>query len=375
MSASFRSTVVLFAMAVATLCNSATAVVTELSAEIRSSIETIVDGSVESSDTAIENFGDTGLSLPIETIANLESRDGDDNVNGGAIALAEFRDPADAGPQRNPGEIGIEADCFSDDPDTQFVATSSVVERRVVSLSAEELGNPESGAQSVRSSVFISGAIFAWSLDENVDLSGLSGDVTITVRRILLDEAGEETTSAMLVEETVALVGNADGTISLANDSSLFVFDGDISILPDADTSQLGLPDVNLDALAVAQVAVIIAQDVDYQYRATVDQPFVLEATFETRVANVPGGTGVVATFGRTFEQVADILALGIPEQSAKNLESRLNRAIDEFKENDPPRATIQSPAACGLFGVEMMPFALLPAVFFSSLRRGKPRR
>ena len=331
------------------------AIVRTITAEIRGSVQAFVNGESESSDEAIENVGDTGVQPPVDVRASLENLD-----DAQAVAIAEFRDPTQTGPQRNPGEISIEADCFSSNADTSYELTSSAVERRVVSFSSEELDD----TGTVRSAVFASGAIFVWSLEDGQDLTGLSGEVSFVVRRFDVDADGAPVGEAtVLVEETVSLVGGPNGSVTRQNSNGLFVFAGDLAILPDDDASVdvEGLPDINLESLAVAQVAIILEQDVNYSYDTVAGEDFMLEAEFTTNVSNVPGGTGVVAVFGRPFDEASDIIALGIPEDSATSAgqPSGLESLVGNL---------------CGLLGLETLPFLALSLTMFHT-RRYRIRR
>ncbi len=348
----------------------ALAVVESVTAEIRSTVQAFVNDVAESSDEAIENFGESGLLPPIDARAILESLDEGDAISAKAIALSEFRDPTIAGAGRNPEEIAIEANCFSSDASTRYELTSSVVERRMVSFSADELGDPTTRTQTVRSAVFASGAIFAWSTSAQRDLTGLLGEVTFVVRKIDADE-----TETVLVSERVALRGGPNGTIAFEDANNLLVFAGDLAILPDdaGSASVPGLPDIEFAALASAQVAVILQQDLEYDYTVTPGEQLTLEAEFTTNVANLPDGTGVVAVFGRPFDEAAEIIELGIPADSAKRLETRLNRAIAEFK---PAGASLSGTPLgwlCGILGIEMLPLLALSYALFHT--RGSGRR
>lgn len=355
------------------MLSSAPAAVRELTAEVHSEVRQFVAGAADSFDEADETFGDTGVALPINTRANLQGFETAGAVSAEGVALADFRDPTQGGPQRNPGEIGIEADCYSNDPDLHFEQTSSVLEKRLVSFTAADLGNPAGGTETVHSALFASGAIFAWSRQAGRDLTGLSGTVSFVVRRFDIDESGNFVNETELVSQSVSLRGGPNGTIAFENTSGLFVFNGDVSILPD-DVSQVP-SSIGLDTLAVSRVAVILQQDIEYEYEATVDQEFKLEAEFTTSVANVPDGTGVVAVFGRTFDEVIPILEAGIPAESARTLGARLNRAILEFKVPQTTRPTGNA-SPCGVLGMELLPMLGFCGAFFMqrTARRGLRR-
>ena len=197
--------------AVLTPLQSAQGIVTSLSADLRSQVLLLVGGSTESSDEALESFGDTGLTLPIATRANLDFVESNGTLVGRGIAVADFADPTQLTSTRNPEEFGLEADCFSGGASTCEL-DSSVVERRTVVFTAAELGNPAGGIQTVRSAFFPSGAIFLWSLDDDRDLTGLSAVFTFNIRQIIpAQTAGQADVEVVLLDEKVTLRGGPNG--------------------------------------------------------------------------------------------------------------------------------------------------------------------
>ena len=176
-----RTTILRYVMpaAVMGLVPTADAIVVELSAECRSLVKSFVSGAEDSSDESIEIFGpESGLKLPISTRAILETLAEEDDPQARGLAFADFDDPTRQTPGRNPEELAVEADCFSNHDSTAYELSSTVVEERVVRLSAEELGNPIDGTRNVRSSFFPSGAMFLWSSDAERDLTGLSVELS-----------------------------------------------------------------------------------------------------------------------------------------------------------------------------------------------------
>ncbi len=346
------------------------AAILNISAEIRSEVQAFVGGVAESSDEAIETSGDNSLTPPIDVRAVLENVTQADDLNAKGLAIAEFRDPILSGPDRNPEEISIEADCFSNDPSIHYELNSTVVERRIVSFSAAELRDPIGSTQTVRSALFASGAIFVWSTDATRDLTGLTGEVSFAVRRVDADE-----NETVLLSDSVALRGGPDGTIEFDDADDLLVFFGDLTILPDVVAGGIlpDVPDVDLGDLAIAQVAIILQQNLDYEYQVAAGEELALVAEFTTKIANLPDGTGVVAVFGRPFDEAAEIIGIGIPPDGAKRIETRLNRAIAEFKPIGPTATSSPLAAFCGMLGIEMLPLLVGSFALFHS--RGARRR
>ena len=79
---------------VAGVCSPVGAEVLNIRSEIRSEVRSFISGELDSSDLAIENFGETGLALPIQTVARLQTIDDADRLVAKAIGVADFRDPA-----------------------------------------------------------------------------------------------------------------------------------------------------------------------------------------------------------------------------------------------------------------------------------------
>lgn len=373
-----RKTVCFSITLAAVLCplQSAQGIVTELSADLRSQVQLLVGGSVDSSDEALESFGDSGLTLPISTRANLDFIEVDGSLAGRGVAIADFADPTQATPTRNPEEFGLEADCFSGGA-SACELDSSIVERRNVMFSAAELGNPVGGTQTVRSAFFPSGAIFLWSLDDTVDLTGLSAEFKFEVRQIIFAETeGEADEEVILLDEEVTLRGGPDGTVVGTSPDSLIVLIGGIDVLPGVSS----LVPADTDSLAVAQVAVIPdllgSQQIPYEYEVTAGVEYEIVATVSIHVTTLPHGTGVSAVFGRPFEEAVEIISLGIPESTAKVIRDGLNLAMKQLP-SDYLRSVSPSVGMCGAIGFEMVPlmamtltFLLVPGV---RSRRRKP--
>ena len=354
---------------------SAMGVVTELTAELRSQVQLLVGGSVDSSDESLESFGDSGLTLPISTRASLDYLETDGAVVGRGVAIADFADPTQLTLTRNPEEFGLEADCFSGGASTCEL-DSSVVERRNVVFSAAELGNPADGTQTVLSSFFPSGAIFLWSLDDTRDLTGLSAVFKFEVRQVTITPIdGEAVEDVVLLDEEVTLRGGPDGTVVGTSPDSLVVLIGGIDVLPGVSS----LVPADVDSLAVAQVAVIPdllgSQQIPYVYEVVADVEYEIVATVSIHVTTLPHGTGVSSVFGRPFEEAVGIISMGIPESGAKVIRDGLNLAMKQLPA-DYLRSVSPSVGMCGAMGFEMAPlFAMTLTFFLAPAARSRRRK
>lgn len=365
-------------VAIAAAVPAARAIVVQIDAEARSEIFSVIGNpspgldcdSAFECDIATEVFGpDSGVELPIMTQASLETFDDAGETQALALAVAEFRDPTLNTTSRNPQELSLEADCGTND-DTGYSIRSFVVETRLVRLSAADLGNPI-GATTVQSAFFPSGALVLWSTEANRDLTGLFAELNMVVRQVVLDASGNETDRIELLNETVAVRGGPGGSVEEEIAPAVFTIGGDVSVLPG-----LAVDDAaTLEELAVLRILIIPEipglQQIAYEYEAVADQEFILEAEVTVTAASLPNGTGVVAVFGRTFDDAAAILETSIPQGTAKAFESQLNRAILEF-DADTPTTTLQqqepetptSSGLCGILGFELLAMMALSLTF-----------
>ena len=352
-----RTTNLILAILVMGLAPAAEAVVVEVSAESNSVVRLLVNGVEDSSDDANEVFGpESGVELPISTTAELDGFDEIGELDARGVAIGWFDDPTRETVGRNPEEIALEADCFSSNSETSFELTSSVVERRVIRFTSAELGNPVGGSQRVRSDFFPSGAIFAWSLDGDRDLTGLSAEVSFVIRRFLVDGGAQEQDGTILLEEGVSLTGGPNGSIEGSSSNGILTLFLDVSELPDI----LGMPLGDISAIQANRVAVIPDfLSLPYEYIGTVDEESVLEATVTVEVSSLPDGTGVAAVFGRPFDEAANVISLAMSEQTAKGIQARINRAITTAQ----PDGSFRAP--CGMFGVETLLLVLLGSGLF----------
>ncbi len=356
-----RLTLLVWTAALLAVVRPAGAVVVQLSAEVTSQVQSFIAGELDSLDQTTEVFGpDSGLALPISAHSEL--------MTPGlalGVSAAVFEDPTQETPTRNPEEMTLEAGSVSNDDVTRYDILSSVVEERVIRLSADELGNPVGGSRPVQSAFFPSGALLIWSSDATRDLTGVSAEVQFEVRRIGLGPGGERQGPVVLLSRRAALVGGANGAISSEVSTGLFAVSGDLSILDGV----VGLPFGSLDVFATNRITIIPEnQQLDYTYDATVDVDFILEAAITLQVSNLPVGTGAVASFGQLNEAV-NVIQVAAPEDTAKAVQDRMNKAIQEFRQ--PAVQGGVAPIPCGLLGFEMMGLAAMTLTLFA-IPRGR---
>lgn len=330
--------------------------VLEIRSEIRSEVRSFVSGEFHSSDLAIENFGETGLELPIQTVARLETIDDADRLIARAVGVADFRDPA-LSVLPNPEEFGLEADCFSNDGVTSYEVTSTAVETRSIVLGAAALANPGGDPQTVSSNVFLSGAIFVWTNDPDRDLTGLSAELVMVVRQRFDDGRDLE-----VYNERVEVRGGPNGSVQIGGTPDVLALLFEVQELPDPIVQAFpGEAIGDLGSFDRAHVVLIPFQPREYRYEALVDEAFELEATFETHVVNLPGGTGAGAVFGRSFEVLAEVIRDGRPSTEPLAVQARINHALAKFnREAQSVRGSPILPEICGVFGFEAFAMMVL---------------
>ena len=103
--------------------------VTEIRSQIVSTSTEFIDGVPGSTDESIEEYPGTSSQLPIESLSGLGNFEGSSEGEFGARGIATFRDPS-LSAVANPGEWGIEADCFSLDPSISYEVMSQITEER-----------------------------------------------------------------------------------------------------------------------------------------------------------------------------------------------------------------------------------------------------
>lgn len=342
--------------------------VTEIRSQIVSMSTEFVDGEPGSTDQSVEDFPNTSNQLPIESLSGLGNFEGSTDSEFGARGIATFRDPS-LSASANPGEWGVEADCFSLDPSISYEVMSQITEERDVVFTKEDLAggsNPSAGSDSpssteqnpdevsVLGNVFVNGGILLWTDDTSNDLSDVDVEMIVIVTQV---GGSTSTADAELYRATVNVNGAADGSILLSTTGGIFaVSDGPGMLLA---SNIGGIDDAvdQLDATGNVRLVILPGQAIPYEYAALPDDPFTLEARVLCRVNNRAGGTGVAAVFGRPFRALSSVIAPKISGNSAAIAQAAMNRTIAE---SSTPNVS-EAPAArgCGAIGV-CMPVLLL---------------
>jgi hypothetical protein len=106
-----------------------------------------------------------------------------------------------------------------------------------------------------------------------------------------------------------------------------------------------------------------------------IDEEFEFEAVIETRITNLPGATGVAATFGRPFAKLADVVDLTNRRGDGELVQSAVNKAqaeaVSPTAEAPLRAASSTGGRLCGALGAETAALASLLLVFHL-VRRGR---
>jgi hypothetical protein len=342
--------------------------VTEIRSQIVSTSTEFVDGQAGSTDTSVEDFPNTSSQLPIESLSGLGNFDGSAESESGARGIATFRDPS-LSIVANPGEWGVEADCFSLDPSISYEVMSEITEQRDVVFTKVDLaGNPNrsaggdapnpseqsSGDATVLGNVFVNGGILVWTDDPEGDLSGLNVEMVVTVSQI---GGSSETAGEELFRGSVNVNGAANGEISVSTEGGLFTISDGPGLLLASNIGGIDGAVNQLEAAGNVRLVILPGQAIPYTYAARPDDPFTLEAKVSCKVNNQPGGTGVAGVFGRPFRALSSVIAPKISAESASVTQSAMNRTITQSTVPGMPDAP--TARGCGAIGA-CMPLMLL---------------
>lgn len=313
--------------------------------------------------------------LPLISSAALTSTD----LAGGVVSLGqavvELADPARLD-QPNPEELALEVACFSTAETVSYVVTGLARETRTILFSdstaapvAPEIDFALRSTREVESRVFLSGAVVIWSAGQRPDLSGMSAELYVSITG--------GTDAAPLFETSLAFAGGlADveppasiGPIRFERLGLDELINGGI----DARSAEI-LRAVNQEGLLL--IFMIPSQEHAYTYVVNANEPLTLTAEFETRVRNVPGGTGVAATLGRPFSGLAEFISRSLPGVDGSAVERSVNLAMARRASARPSRDVrrehVPVVAMCGTLGI--VPLTLIGlGLLLMQLRFGQP--
>lgn len=343
------------------------AAIVNTTGSVETVIQELVDGTVASTSSATDTLNTDQSNFPLLASGELTTTDLDGTSLSLGQGFSQFLDPTRLN-QPNPESFALEVSSYSNAADTAYVVTSTASETRTVLFAGPD--NPTLQAEiqfdddltrEILSRVYLSGAVVLWSTDDDVNLNGLMADITVTITN--------GATGEILFGTTLSVDVNTGGAVNATTTGDIRVQQVNINAFinsqVDDDTANI-LDEVEENGTLI--ILTIPQQFHNYTYTVTADTPFLLTANLEMTVRNAPGGTGVAATLGRPFENLAEFIEEGLPGVDGETIEKTINGEINQSLaglDDKPEGQTLPGDSFCGAFGVELMIFGLL----FLSLR------
>jgi len=352
-----QSGCVLSVLAVLACGATARAVVETIDANVTAEVQELAGGAVVNADLAFDELGVTTQNLPLAAQANLVSPSLGEASTSPAIvgsASAFFRDPR-LNVAAPPNEFSLEAVGFSLSESSTVSGRSSAVERRQVVFQPDEVDLDAGTAVTARSHFFLDGVLVVLGQPGQPSLAGSRTELTV---RVIQARSGAAET---VLETTVVLSGNSDGTAALEVNGALTADD-----LNTFGAEELGVAEANFRAVALPNLAI------PYTYPADIGETFELRAEIEIRSEAGPG-TGGAAVLGDRVNQLVDVLREVLGEQLAAKFEAGLSVGLSEAElPSETVVAAVQETilevadgqtrgiplfggALCGAMGVESM--------------------
>lgn len=339
------------------LVPAARAVVTTIDASVTAEVQETLDGTVINSDLAFKDLDDTTRNLPLVAEAKLfPPSDAASELPGVAgAARTVFRDPR-LNPSDPPNEFALDLGGFSDEEGATVSGRSLAVESRDVVFGAEEVGLEPGTEVIARSHFFVDGLMILVSTPGQVDLSGARAELTLSVEQVRAEEASPAT----VLEASVVLTGNSDGTASLTVNGALVADNLTVLGLEPLDSSLPGFQAVSLPDLAIP-----------YEYPARVDENFTLKARIEAKTVSGPG-TGASVIIGDGLNSLVSLLADVLGEDIGDDFGDVLDGTLSALSGPARPLVAAETdtvlevvtdagqdapllglPPTCGIMGVE----------------------
>jgi len=334
----------------------ASAAIIDIDATVSTTVQELINGVPGSVTSDEDGLNADSSNLPLTASGDLMSTDLQGVLVSMGQAFSAFSDPTRLD-QPNPEEFALEVGCYSNADSVAYLVTSTATEWRTVVFTTEgsSLAPPEidfglTRTRTVESRIFLSGAVIFWSTEPERNFDDMTSDFSVTVVR--------DDTNATLFDTTLRISGEGTDQPGVTTTgpirSEIVELDDLLPEGVDADTIAI-LEGVEREGTLL--VVVIPPQEHPYAYTVRANDPLMLRAEMNIRVRNAPGGSGVAATLGSPFENLADFIEPGLPGVNGKALESSLNavtasRAIG-FVASTGSSAHRSGPGLCGVFGVE----------------------
>lgn len=345
----------------------ADAAIVNTAGSVETVIQELVNGVIASTTSATDVLNVDQSNFPLLASGELSTTDFDGTSLSLGQGFGQFLDPTRLD-QPNPESFALELSCFSNAADTAYIVTSSASETRTILFAGPDNPSVQPEIQfrddltrEIQSRIYLSGAVVLWSTDDEIDLDGLLADINITITNNATNEVLFATTLAVDVAVGGTVETNTTGDIRFQQVNTNSFINSEL----DDETGAI-LQRVEENGTLI--ILTIPEQFHNYTYTVTADVPFVLAANIEMTVRNVPGGTGIAATLGRPFENLAEFIEDGLPGVDGSAIEKTINGEITQSiagLDDKPEGQTLPGFSLCGAFGIELMIFGL----FFLPLR------
>ncbi len=213
-------------------------------------------------------------------------------------------------------DVGLEVGAFSDDTVTGWFADGTVKEKRILTLSAADVGNRIGlgNTGQARSRLLLSGAMVLTAENPSGDLTGT--EVSFAFNLIRRQSGRLETTP---LAGSVALVGGTTGSVSVANRTGAL----DAITLPIVDFSD------SIPEFPLVRAILFTGVSLEFEYDFTVGQPFELELSATAQVKTAPGGIGATAVFGLPQDGFAAVLERVKKDDRGARLAAVIAQSVD----------------------------------------------
>jgi hypothetical protein len=329
------------------------------SARVEITVQEFIDGQPASFTDDLEEFPAMADSPELSAFGRLTSTDLGGFLEAMGQSFSDFVPPSDL--SGNPRELAVEAACYSNSSTASYSVGSSAQEDRRILLSPAEAGFDANGVAAVQSRFFLSGAIVLWSVGPS-DLANVVGTAHISV---VDGNSGD-----VLFESEILVRNSGESELNVTGP----VIARAVSL---PELANLGVDDASLDVLRDVQdrgqllMVIIPTQSHLYDYAVTLNEPLTLQARLQIELSNTTGQTGVAATIGRPFSNLAAFVQTALPEVNGESLQSALNKAIAQSGTGVYPGRPVTSP--CGAFGLELAMLPVLAATGALFFRRPRP--
>ena len=334
----------------------ASAAIIEIDAAVSTTVQELIDGVAGSITSNEDELNADSANFPLTASGDLTSTDLVGTLVSMGQAFGAVSDPTRLD-QPNPEEFALEVGCYSSTEAVAYQVTSTASEWRTVVFTTEgsALAPPEidfglTNTRTVESRIHLSGAVIFWSADADQDLSEMAADFSITVVR--------EDAAATLFDSTLRVAGQGSDELgtSATGPIRFEIVELDDLLAEGVDAGTIAVLE-GVERTGTLLIIIIPPQEHPYTYTVRASDPLVLRAELSVEIRNASGSSGVAATLGSPFENLADFIEPGLPGVNGKLLESSVNaatatREIGLVPSTDALAHQSRS-SLCGAFGLE----------------------